>query len=278
MEGPPHLQDWVEMRATAIDGVRVLRAHFVEHKFDRHSHEGWSIGVTFDGRQTFRSRGVTKTSRRGNVVVLHPDEAHDGHGEDAEGFRYAIFYIPETVVSSWLREAGGHAGRGLFREATLPDAASAEALARAVRACLQGGESLRGATLLSSAVLCLFERHAQHRPHELVRGSSPPWLARVREYLEANYAEDVRVEALACVAGVSRVHLTRAFVRAYGLPPHEMLNGIRLRAAERLLLRGVPIALAAVDTGFTDQSHLTRRFKGSLGITPAKWLRAARRS
>ena len=49
MEGPPHLQDWVEMRATAIDGVRVLRAHFVEHKFDRHSHEGWSIGVTFDG-------------------------------------------------------------------------------------------------------------------------------------------------------------------------------------------------------------------------------------
>jgi AraC-like DNA-binding protein len=57
-----------------------------------------------------------------------------------------------------------------------------------------------------------------------------------------------------------------------------MLNGIRLRAAERLLLRGVPIALAAVDTGFTDQSHLTRRFKGSLGITPAKWLRAARRS
>jgi AraC-like DNA-binding protein len=35
----------------------------------------------------------------------------------------------------------------------------------------------------------------------------------------------------------------------------------------------MPLASVALECGFADQSHLTRRFKGAVGVTPAAWRR-----
>lgn len=101
-----------------------------------------------------------------------------------------------------------------------------------------------------------------------------PWLRRAREFLEAHHAHELTIAQVAQVAGVSRVHLTRAFRAAYGLPPRDHLNVIRLRHGLAFLAQGVPIAEAALRAGFADQSHFTRRFKAAFGITPGAWLRA----
>jgi len=39
---------------------------------------------------------------------------------------------------------------------------------------------------------------------------------------------------------------------------------------------GTPLARAAAEAGFADQSHLTRQFKRAYGITPARWAAALR--
>jgi AraC-like DNA-binding protein len=261
------------MQPTAVPGVELLRAHFVEHSFDRHSHDTWSIGVTLAGQQSFRCRGTTTTSRSGNVIVFRPDDAHDGHGEDEDGFRYAMLYLCESVVSAWLREASTNAVPCGIRDALIDDEALGRCIADAVQACLQPGESLRSATLMQHAVLRLFQRHAGHPVTTWRETGTPRWLHAVRDHLEAHYASDVTVEQLARIAGVSRVHLTRAFMKAFGQPPHGHLNSLRLRAAKRLLARGQSIAETAADAGFADQSHLTRRFKATFGVTPGAWLR-----
>jgi AraC-like DNA-binding protein len=46
---------------------------------------------------------------------------------------------------------------------------------------------------------------------------------------------------------------------------------MRVFRAKQLLAAGVPIAQAAFDTGFTDQSHLNRHFKRLVGITPGQY-------
>ncbi|WP_266160700.1 helix-turn-helix transcriptional regulator, partial [Dyella silvatica] len=85
--------------------------------------------------------------------------------------------------------------------------------------------------------------------------------------------EDITVERLAILAGLSRVHLTRAFAKSMGVPPHTYLNMVRLRHAQRALLSGQGLADAALSSGFADQSHFNRRFKGSIGLAPGAWLK-----
>jgi AraC-like DNA-binding protein len=38
----------------------------------------------------------------------------------------------------------------------------------------------------------------------------------------------------------------------------------------------VPLAQAASEAGFADQSHLTRQFKQAYGLTPARWASAVK--
>lgn len=272
MKSDPPL-DWSVMRPTVVKGVEVMRAHFVEHSFDRHSHETWSFGVTYQGHQTFNCRGSTETSTPGNVMVFRPDDSHDGHGEDEHGFHYAMIYVPHERVQTSLQEAGVISG-GDFQHALLRDLSGAQILSDTVDALMQGQEALRADALLSQSLVCLFERHARFQASMFVDATDSAWLPQVRDYLEAHYASNVHVDELAQLAKVSRIHLTRSFSKCYGLPPHCYLNNVRLRHAKQQLSGGRGIADVAVSCGFSDQSHLTRRFKGCYGITPGAWLGA----
>lgn len=269
----PMPDDSAVMQPTSVRDVELLRAHFVRHSFERHSHEAWSLGATLAGNQTFRCRGTTSTSRRGNLIVFRPDEAHDGHGEDESGFEYAMLYLPDALVDGWLRESGRSNRLPVFREALIHDPACAAALLRAADALTESTESLRAESLLCGVVIDLFSRHASHVPRPSFERPTAKWLERVRDCLEADYARNLTVDDLARIAHVSRVHLTRAFTDAFGVPPHVHLNAVRLRAAKAMLASGTPIADVAASVGFSDQSHLNRRFRGSFGMTPATWLR-----
>jgi AraC-like DNA-binding protein len=67
-------------------------------------------------------------------------------------------------------------------------------------------------------------------------------------------------------------YVHRVFEREVDLPPHAYLESVRIRQAQRLLAHGEPIAQVAAELGFSDQSHLTRRFTRLLGITLSHYL------
>jgi AraC-like DNA-binding protein len=55
--------------------------------------------------------------------------------------------------------------------------------------------------------------------------------------------------------------------------PHQWRMALRLAEAKRRLARGEPAAEVAAAVGLTDQAHLTRRFAGMFGVTPARYQR-----
>jgi transcriptional regulator GlxA family with amidase domain len=103
------------------------------------------------------------------------------------------------------------------------------------------------------------------------RGGLPPRaLRRVREFIEAHLEENISVQALADIAGLSMCHFARAFKQSEGVPPHDYLVQCRVRRAQQLLAdTDLPLSEIAVAVGFADQSHCARRFREHFGLTPS---------
>jgi transcriptional regulator GlxA family with amidase domain len=92
------------------------------------------------------------------------------------------------------------------------------------------------------------------------------------EYIEQNSTERILLQELAALANLSPCRFATVFRRQIGLPPHRYLCHVRVQHAVVLLRSGVPLAMAASEAGFFDQSHLSRHFKSIYGVTPGKYL------
>jgi AraC-like DNA-binding protein len=270
--------DWVRFEPSAMEGVTLMKAHFRQHAFDRHSHETYSIGLTHAGVQTFNCGGSLHASLPGDLILFNPDQAHDGQRGAPEGFGYSILYVPEEVVAGCADPDAGMVLPRHFRQPVVRDGALARRFAQAVSAINQPGESLRAEELTRDVLAAILLRHGESvasRRQRIAAGSSR--MDKVRDFLQTHYAQDVGALTLAGIAGLSRAHLTRAFARHFGVPPHVYLNAVRVRKAQQAMLAGDSLADVAAGCGFADQSHFSRRFKGALGVTPAQWLAQMRR-
>lgn len=99
-------------------------------------------------------------------------------------------------------------------------------------------------------------------------------LEEVRAFIERHYAERLTLEDLAEQAGLSVFRFVTLFRRRFGVAPYRFLSMVRVRAAQQLLIEGTPSAIAAIEVGFCDQSHLCRHFRSICGTTPGQFLAA----
>ena len=112
---------------------------------------------------------------------------------------------------------------------------------------------------------------AQPRPKP---GRLAPRLERrVKELLRERLDGDVSLQELARECGLSRSHFARAFKASFGEPVHRWLLAQRIERARELLDSRLSIREITQRLGFADQSHFTRAFRKTTGVTPAEWRR-----
>jgi AraC family transcriptional regulator len=124
------------------------------------------------------------------------------------------------------------------------------------------------------------------RTRYLQRGDSRqlPTLApkterRVLAHIQAHLATGILLADLARVAGLSPFHFARAFRASIGETPHRFIVRQRVERAQELLRTGgqcISLTDAALQAGFSSQSHLTRCFREVCGMTPGEFLRKER--
>lgn len=96
-------------------------------------------------------------------------------------------------------------------------------------------------------------------------------------YLEQHCTETVKLGVLAALCGISVSTFQRAFMATFHMSPGEYQTNLRLKAAMNLLKTSAKrISEIAIETGFFDQSHLTRVFKRERGISPGEFRRQHR--
>jgi AraC-like DNA-binding protein len=261
--------DWVRSRGP-IGGVELLQAWFGGRAFATHRHDTYAIGVTDAGIQTFDYRGSVESSHRGQVVVLHPDEAHDGRAGAEGGFGYRIVYVEPARIAAAARAIRGRPTPLPFvREPVSHNPTLARAVAAAFRL---PPEPLA----LDGLVLRLAEGLLEGESNGHPAGPPPRLdhaaLARAREYLDCRRAV-VRSAELEAVTGLSRYELARQFRVLCGTSPYRYSLLRRLDFARDRLRGGMPLVEVALTAGFADQAHFTRMFTSAYGLTPGRYAR-----
>jgi AraC-like DNA-binding protein len=133
---------------------------------------------------------------------------------------------------------------------------------------------VRGSPQLDAVRSVLQYLAARSIPVSSLRSVRATPLTALRDYLRKHANEPVPTETLVRMSGLTEWHLIRSFHLDFGLPPHAYHMRLRLAAAADLLSRGLSVSTAAYESGFADQSHLSRHFKAVYGLTPAGWARS----
>ena len=112
------------------------------------------------------------------------------------------------------------------------------------------------------------------RPYEYSADDSAGYnrLVRVITFVTQNYGQEIEVKDMADHVHLSVSQLQREFAGNFGITPARYLREVRIGVV-RHLLRTSDLSLSQIaqKCGFYDQSHLTRHFKTSTGLTPLKY-------
>ncbi|MFF0155426.1 AraC family transcriptional regulator [Micromonospora sp. NPDC005203] len=266
---PPgsHVSAW----RPAVAGVaEVFHAHFVDHAYPRHIHDVWTLLIVDDGAVRFDLDRHRHGALRTSVTLLPPYVPHDGRSATANGFRKRVLYLDTSALGAEL------VGRAVD-EPDLADPRLRDRIDHLHRVLAAPGDEFEAESRLALILDRLRGQLHKRTPVSL----APPaggLAARLRELLDSRTVEGVTLGEAAEQLHAHPTHLVRTFTHAHGVPPHSYLTGRRVELARRLLLAGERPAAVAVAAGFFDQAHLNRHFRRHLGVSPARYPSARRRT
>ena len=213
--------------------------------------------------------------RPGELVAWDPSARHAGRAVDGRPWTSALI----VVETADLGTLAGDPEADPLADVTFPrPVLSAPDLAsgflRLHAALASPASRLEREERLSEWLHAIIARAAPGRRERTpLTGRDDRALRLACEYLADRPERNIGLDELAAVAGVGKFRLIRLFRERAGLPPHALQVAHRLRAARRMIESGETLAATAAATGFTDQSHLHRLFRRSLGITPGEYRR-----
>ena len=253
-------------------GLNVMEAHYVEFAYPRHSHDHYVIGLIEHGVQSFSFKGTKLYTPASGLILLNPSVVHTGEAAVEQGFYLRSFY---PTVEHLERVAFEMTGRSqtipYFCQPRVDNPLLARQLLSLHEAAMNGAEPLVIESWFKLTMARLIEGYADLRLAPYLLGDERKTVRKARQYLEENYAETIQLDDLARHVALSPYHLLRIFQRDVGLPPHAYLQDIRVREALRRIEQGEPLVDVAHSVGFSSQSHMNRRFKQIVGLTPGQY-------
>jgi AraC-like DNA-binding protein len=258
-------RDWV-LRAAPLPQIERIEAYFHGHGFEMHRHDTYAIGHTMSGVQSFQYGKEQVNNLPGQTMVLHPDEAHDGHAGTEDGFRYRMFYLEPAMIQQVL---GGK---------PLPfikgGASNDPRLFRATQALLSDLNTALDPLELDDAIydlaIALQAAAGVRKGRQSVNYAGAQ---RAREMLMASLEQGVSLTDLEQASDTDRWRLSRDFRVLFGTTPYRYLTLRRLDLVRHSIALGVSLSDASVMAGFSDQSHMTRHFVKTFGYPPGRWLK-----
>ena len=261
-------------RHAGLGDLELLTARYRDHAYALHTHDSYVFGVVVAGAEKLRINRRSYLAPAGSIIVVNPEDPHDGEKGCEAGWAYRTCYPRAELMREVAEDLElGHLpmfSHGVLVASDLAgDFVQAHGLAGAAKA-------LDAETTMLMALRGLTRRFADRggRNPSADDSEAARRFRRYRDLIEADLAGTFELGNLAEEAGVTRFQVIRDFKRVAGMTPGQYLRDCRIRAAAALMRTGKPLADIAFETGFADQSHLTRLFKSMRGVSPGAFREA----
>jgi AraC family transcriptional regulator len=97
-------------------------------------------------------------------------------------------------------------------------------------------------------------------------------IKRAIDHIHNHLADDLSLEVIAKVAGMSPYYFARLFKQVIGKTPHQYILHCRMECAKQLLLENTcSITEVAAQVGFVSLSHFSKRFCKHTGMSPKSY-------
>lgn len=270
---PHRAADEAEWSLAGESGVGLLRARYVRQSFPRHTHDFFVVCIDERGAHASWYRGANVVIPERAITVVPPGAVHSGQMVPGQPWHYRAMYPSVELITALATELGLRTGcTPSFQDLWVNDAGLVDLFLHAHLRAERSDDDLERESLVLSVLMAVIQRHATEALR-LNAEQQTPGVARAVDLMRSCYARRLTLADLAAAAGTGRYAVIRAFQRQIGMSPYAYLTQVRVERARALLQGGTSVAAAARRVGFSDQSHLTRKFKRFVGITPAAFAR-----
>jgi AraC family transcriptional regulator len=269
-----------EFRSAGTTGVTMVRCEQAAGHYRRPAADEFGLSLVFAGSKLKVDHGVRWEAEAplADDLILGPrrtDLSYDLCGS----ITYIIAILPHRFMKSALSQDYGPAWSddfGRLHNSFFSDPTISALMLRIWQEALAGTqESALVADTAWTSVAALLLRASGRSTPLTVHGGLAGWqLRRITEHIQDRLTEDVSLNELAGLAGLSPRHLCTAFRQSTGLPPHRWQIERRVERAKAMLTDpAVPVTDVALACGFGTPSHFATMFRRATGCTPSAWRR-----
>lgn len=243
----------------------------ISHSFPNHFHDHYVIGAIEAGCRSLTCKNREHVIKKGDVLLFHPGENHGCDQRDEGTMDYRGINIPVETMCSLATEITGERKLLGFSQNVITDQEVRHCFAALHQKIMSSSEKFEKEELLFLLLEMLIERYGQSFERCALAGGDE--IQGVCRFIETHYRERISLERLCEHSHLSKSTLLRAFIKSKGVTPYRYLQSFRVSRAKTLLKQGASPLEAALETGFSDQSHFTNFFHQYIGMPPAAYRR-----
>jgi len=263
-----------EIRTVKYDiQLKVEAYHFqgIMQKFPNHFHEYYVIGFIEKGQRFLSCKNNEYTIETGDLLLFNPRDNHACEQIDGKTLDYRCINIKPEIMSKVIFEITGKEYLPYFKSQVVFHSELIVVLRELHQIIMEEEKDFRKEEIFFFLLEQLIEEYTEQ---EVPAGNTEQSTeARaICEFLENHYMENITLDDLCKLTGLSKYYLLRSFTKQKGISPYSYLETIRIDKAKKMLEQGVLPIDVAILTGFTDQSHFSNFFKKFIGLTPKQYM------
>lgn len=258
-----------EIRTVVYDDelrIEAYRFEGIVQPFPNHFHEHYVIGFVENGERCLSCRNKEYIIEPGSVLLFHPGDNHACVQSDNGTLDYRGFNISKEVMLDLAEDVTGKRQLPGFSRNVVCDEEAICYLRPLHEMVMNGVGGLGKEESLLFLISTLIQNYGQ--PFESCIPECRQEIEKACEFIDKHFTERIYLDQICRHAGLSKSTLLRAFTKAKGVTPYRYLETVRINEAKKLLQKGVPPLEAAIQTGFSDQSHFTNYFSSFIGLAP----------